>query len=141
VKGDLSQAEAPPAAPPAAAEPSAPALDTAAPPAAPPAAAEPSTQAPEKVPESVSQSRATTKVKPVYPPTAKKMNATGTVEVEITISEAGLVVEATAISGHLALRSAAVDAARKWVFNPAILNGAPVRVKSVLTFVFAPSEK
>jgi protein TonB len=137
VKADLSQAEAPPAAPPAAAEPSTQALD----PAAPPAAVEPSTQVLEQVPESVSQSRATTKVKPVYPPTAKKMNATGTVEVEITISEAGLVVEATAISGHLALRSAAVDAARKWVFNPAILNGAPVRVKSVLTFVFAPSAK
>jgi hypothetical protein len=31
--------------------------------------------------------------------------------------------------------------ARKWVFKPAILNGEPVRVKSVLTFVFAPSAK
>jgi protein TonB len=98
-------------------------------------------QAPEKVTESELQSRALTKIKPAYPPTAKKMNATGTVEVEVTISEAGLVVEATAISGHMALRSAAVDAARKWVFNPAILNGAPVRMKSVLTFVFAPSAK
>jgi TonB family protein len=69
------------------------------------------------------------------------MNAVGPVKVEIIISEAGLVVEATAISGHLALRSAAVDAARKWVFEPAIVNGAPIRVKSVLTFVFAPSAK
>src|SRR5499426_2808795 len=124
VTGDPSKAEEPPSAPP--------------PPSEPPP---PSAQDLEKVPESVSQSRAITKVKPVYPPTAKKMNATGTVEVEITISEAGLVVEATAISGHLALRSAAVDAARKWVFNPAILNGEPVRVKSVLTFIFAPSAK
>ena len=99
----------------------------------------PSTQDIEQIPESVSQSRAITKVKPVYPPTAKKLKATGTVEVEITISETGFVIEAKAISGHLALRSAAVEAARKWVFKPAILNGAPVRVKSVLTFVFAPS--
>jgi TonB family protein len=99
----------------------------------------PSTQDIEQIPESVTQSRAITKVKPVYPPIAKKMKATGTVEVEITISEVGLVIEATAINGHLTLRSAAVDAARKWVFKPAILNGAPVRVKSVLTFVFAPS--
>jgi TonB family protein len=99
----------------------------------------PSTQDIEQVSESESQSRAITKVTPVYPPTAKKMKATGPVEVEITISEAGLVIEAKAISGHLALRSAAVEAARKWVFKPAILNGAPVRVKSVLTFVFAPS--
>jgi TonB family protein len=101
----------------------------------------PSTQNIEQITESESQSRAINKVKPVYPPTAKKLNATGKVEVEITISEGGLVIEATAISGHLALRSAAVEAARKWVFKPAILNGAPVRVKSVLTFVFAPSAK
>jgi len=109
------------------------------PPSTPSMPSTPSTQDIEKIPESESQSRAITKVKPVYPPTAKKMKATGNVEVEITISEAGLVIEATAISGHLALRGAAVEAARKWVFKPAILNGAPVRVKSVLTFVFAHS--
>jgi protein TonB len=92
----------------------------------------------EKVSESSIQSRAITRVKPVYPTNAKKMDASGTVEVEITISEAGLVVEATAISGHIALRNAAVEAARKWVFKPAILNGVPASVKGVLTFVFAP---
>jgi TonB family protein len=94
---------------------------------------------PVKVSESDLLSRAITSVKPVYPPNAKKMNATGPVEVEITISEEGLVVEAKAISGHLALRSAAADAARKWVFKPATLNGAQVRTKGVLTFIFAPS--
>jgi TonB family protein len=112
------------------------------PPSTPSTAATPSTSSTqdiEQIPESVSQSRAITKVKPVYPPTAKKMKASGTVEVEIMISEAGLVIEAKAISGQLVLRNAAVEAARKWIFKPAILNGAPVRVKSVLTFVFAPS--
>ncbi|MBO0862188.1 MAG: energy transducer TonB [Chloracidobacterium sp.] len=109
------------------------------PPLAPPS---PSTRTLEDIPESVSQSRALIKVKPAYPPTAKKMNATGPVEVEITISEKGLVIEATAISGHLALRSAAVEAARKWVFEPATtVNGEHVKVKSVLTFVFAASAK
>jgi len=114
--GDLSQAEEPP----------------------PP----PSTQALVQVPESLSRSLAITKVNPSYPPTAKKkMKATGIIEVEIIISETGLVVEATAISGRLALRDAAEEAARKWVFEPAILNGAPVRVKSVLSFVFDPNAK
>jgi TonB family protein len=111
-----------------------------APPAPPPPPSTSSTQDFEQVPESDLQSRAITEVKPEYPPTAKKMKATGTVEVEITISEVGLVIEAKAISGHLALRSAAVEAARKWVFKPAMLNGKPIRVKSVLTFVFVPSE-
>src|SRR5215471_5974589 len=77
----------------------------------------------ENVSEGVLQSNAITRVNPVYPPSARKMNATGTVEVEVTISEKGLVVEATAISGHFALRSAAVEAARKWVFKPAIFSG------------------
>ena len=93
----------------------------------------------EQVPENELQSRAITRIKPVYPPTAKKMRATGPVEVEVTISELGLVIDAKAISGHIALRSAAVEAAQKWVFKPAMLNGAPIRVKSVMTFVFAPS--
>jgi TonB family protein len=122
-----SQAEEPLAAPP--------------PPQRPPPPQQPSTQTLEQVSESVSLSRAIVKIKPVYPPAARKMRATGSVEVEITISEAGQVVEATAISGHLALRNAAVEAARKWVFNPVMLNEVPVRVKSVLTFVFAPSAK
>jgi TonB family protein len=110
-----------------------------APPAPPPPPSTSSTQDFEQVPESDLQSRVITEVKPEYPPNAKKMKATGTVEVEITISEAGLVIQAKAIGGHLALRSAAVEAARKWVFKPAMLNGKPVRAKSVLTFVFVPS--
>ncbi len=106
-----------------------------------PAPPPPLPQAPEKLSESMLQSRATTRVKPVYPPSAKKMNAAGTVEVQVTISEAGTVVEATAISGHIALRSAAVEAARQWVFKPAISNGVPVQANGVLSFVFAPSAK
>jgi hypothetical protein len=117
VAGDLSQAEEPQAAAP------------------------PPTQALVQVPESVSLSRAITKVNPNYPPTAREMNITEIVEVEIIISETGLVVEATAISGRLALRNAAEEAARKWVFAPTILNGEPVRVKSVLTFVLGPIAK
>src|SRR5215813_4290034 len=95
----------------------------------------------EKVSESMLQSRAINRVNPVYPSNFRKLNATGTVQVEVTISEVGLVVEAKAISGHLALRSAAVEAARKWVFKPAIFNDAPVKIKGVLTFIFGPDAK
>jgi TonB family protein len=95
-------------------------------------------QSVENVSESVLQDRVITLVKPDYPQSAKVINATGTVEVQVTISQEGIVVEAVAINGHFALRNAAVEAARKWVFKPVIFNGAPARVKSVLTFVFAP---
>jgi hypothetical protein len=106
-----------------------------------PADPPPPTQALVQVPESVSLSWAIIKANPDYAATAREMNITETVEVEIIISEIGHVVEATAISGRLALRNAAEQAARKWVFAPAILNGEPVRVKSVLTFVLGPSAK
>src|SRR5262245_44553947 len=86
---------------------------------------------PVKVSESALQDRAITRAKPVYPPIARNLNATGTVEVEVIVSEEGLVVEAMAISGHFALRSAAVDAARKWGFKPATFDGAPIRVKGI----------
>ncbi|MGH9755730.1 MAG: energy transducer TonB [Blastocatellia bacterium] len=117
------------------------------PPPAPPRArrsvetAAPVRQSVENVSESVLRDRVITMVKPVYPPSAKQMNATGTVEVQVTISQGGLVIEATAISGHFALRNAAVEAARKWIFKPVIFNGAPTTVKSVLSFVFAPGAR
>jgi TonB family protein len=73
---------------------------------------------------------------PVYPSAAKAAGIAGKVEVRVVISEAGRVVDATAISGPMILRPAAVAAARQWAYNPATLNGLPVRTESVLTFTF-----
>jgi protein TonB len=73
---------------------------------------------------------------PVYPAHARSLNAGGSVVVQIVVSEDGKVIEAKAVSGHPALRKPAAEAARKWVFTPTTLNGLPVRVESVLTFVF-----
>lgn len=69
------------------------------------------------------------------------MGASGKVEVRIVISEMGRVIEANAISGHVALRNAAVDAALQWVYKPAMRNGVPVRTESVLTFTFTPGDQ
>src|SRR5262245_15359617 len=90
-----------------------------------------------KVSEGVVRGNATVKAQPIYPEVAKRMQAAGSVQVQVLISEEGRVIEATAVSGHPLLRSAAADAARKWVFKPTKLNGIPVKVQSVLTFVFA----
>jgi len=93
----------------------------------------------QKVLECVVRGNAINKVKPLHPESAKKMNAYGPVEVRIIISQDGNVIEATAISGHRALRGAAIEAARKWVFKPTTVNGVPVKVESMLTFVFTRS--
>jgi TonB family protein len=76
------------------------------------------------------------KSQPRYPAQAKRVNAAGPVNVQITISETGRVIQAKATSGHPLLREAAVEAARQWVFKPAILNGHPVKTETVLVFVF-----
>ena len=76
------------------------------------------------------------KAQPRYPPSAKRFNISGPVDVQVTISEEGNVIEAKAISGHPLLRGAAENATRQWVFRPATLNGIPVETQIVLTFVF-----
>jgi TonB family protein len=76
------------------------------------------------------------KAQPVYPATAKQINASGEVQVSIVIGENGQVIEAKAIKGHPVLRAAAEDAARKWVFKPTLLDGKPVKQPGTLTFVF-----
>jgi TonB family protein len=93
----------------------------------------------QQVVNKVLEGNAITRVEPVYPPTARMMKAFGTVEVQITISEAGRVIDAKAISGHQALRPAAVEAAYKWVFKPTTVNGAPIKVQGILTIDFSKS--
>ncbi len=93
-----------------------------------------------EVPESMLLGNAIVKVQPLYPVSAKKVNASGPVQVKVTISAEGRVIEAAAISGHPLLRRAAVEAAGKWIFKPSMLNGVPVQVQSVLTFIFAPPQ-
>lgn len=97
-------------------------------------------QAPRKISEGVVRGNAVVKIEPLYPPSAKKMQAAGSVQVQVDIAEDGRVFKAKAISGHPLLVNAAVDAARKWVFKPTMLSGVPVKVQSTLTFVFTYTE-
>lgn len=92
-----------------------------------------------KLSEVALRNSALAKVPPLYPAGAKRAQAAGAVQVQITISKEGRVVAATAINGHPLLRRAAVEAALKWVFNTALTNGVPVEAQGTLTFVFTPS--
>jgi TonB family protein len=85
--------------------------------------------------DEVLDGHAITRVGAVYP-NARLKTAFEMVQVQITISETGRVIEARAISGQQALRSAAVKAALKWVFRPITLNGSPIKVQGVLRFKF-----
>jgi len=58
------------------------------------------------------------KVQPVYPDLAKRMNVTGSVKVEVVISPNGTIKSTKVIGGHPLLIEPAVDAIKKWRFEP-----------------------
>ena len=77
--------------------------------------------------------RAKSKVQPVYPELARKMNIAGTVKIEIVVLPNGTVKDAHVVGGHPVLASAALDAARKWRFEPAAGESS-----GVIDFKFEP---
>ncbi|MEP6920280.1 MAG: TonB family protein [bacterium] len=74
---------------------------------------------------------------PLYPETAKRMRAFGSVLVEVVIDENGKVVSAQATSGPGTLRDAAVQAALKARFSPTTLSGMPVKVSGIISYKFS----
>jgi TonB family protein len=113
------------------------------PPTSVPPTAETGAETPKKISVSggVLQGKAIKKVQPPYPPIAKAARASGAVQVQVTISETGEVIEASAISGHPLLRDAALQAARQWLFKPTEFSGAPVKVQGILTFNFTLNDE
>jgi len=63
--------------------------------------------------------RAKTKVQPAYPELARKMNLAGTVKIEVVVAPNGTVKDARVVGGHPVLANAALEAAKKWRFEPA----------------------
>jgi TonB family protein len=77
--------------------------------------------------------RAKAKVQPAYPDLAKKMQISGTVKVEVVVAPNGSVKEARIVGGHPVLATAALDAAKKWRFEPAASEST-----GVIDFKFEP---
>jgi TonB family protein len=77
--------------------------------------------------------RAKSKTKPIYPELARKMNIVGTARVEVVVAANGTVKDARVVGGHPLLANAALDAAKKWRFEP-----AAVETSGVIEFKFEP---
>jgi TonB family protein len=77
--------------------------------------------------------RAKNKVQPAYPELAHKMNISGTVKVEVVVAANGSVKEARIVGGHPVLATAALDAAKKWKFEPASSDST-----GIIDFKFEP---
>ena len=57
-------------------------------------------------------------VAPIYPMLAVYSDTSGAVTIKATINKVGAVISATTIEGHVFLKSSALDAAKKWRFEP-----------------------
>ena len=79
--------------------------------------------------------RAKTKVLPVYPDLARKMNLAGTVKVQVVVLPNGTVKDAKVVGGHPVLATAALEAIRKWRFEP-----TSIETSGVVDFKFEPHQ-
>ncbi|MFY9727278.1 MAG: M56 family metallopeptidase [Bryobacteraceae bacterium] len=79
------------------------------------------------------------KVDPVYPPLAKQAGIQGAVVLSAMIGKDGRVQNLKVVSGHPLLVQAALDAVKNWVYQPTLLNGEPVELKTSIQINFALS--
>lgn len=73
---------------------------------------------------------------PVYPMAAKNSGIQGDVVIETTIDKDGNVAGMRVVSGPAVLRQSALDALRKWKYEPSKLDGEAITVQMMVTIKF-----
>lgn len=76
------------------------------------------------------------RVSPIYPDLARRMNVTGKVKIEVVISPDGRVKSTRVVGGHPLLVQSSVDAVKEWKFLP-----APEETKQMVEFDFRSSDQ
>jgi TonB family protein len=76
-------------------------------------------------------------IKPVYPRQALRSHLEGTVVLRAIISPSGSVRAANHLSGDRLLSAAAIDAVKKWKYEPFLLNGRPTEVEKQISVSFS----
>jgi protein TonB len=89
-----------------------------------------------KIGGNVKEPKLISSVLPQYPLAARASGQQGDVVVETTIDKSGSVVRMHVVSGPSSLRSAAMDALRRWKYEPSRLDGEPVEVQMLVTIKF-----
>ena len=75
-------------------------------------------------------------VAPEYPPVAVVGRVSGIVSIRVAIDEGGVVTHADLVQGHPMLKTAALDAAKKWRFAP----GIPATLVLKFNFTILPEK-
>ena len=76
------------------------------------------------------------RVNPEYSIIAINARVSGAVEIEASTDIYGRVIEAHVVRGHALLNGTALEAVKKWIYEPYLVNGIPkpVRFKVTITF-------
>jgi len=84
----------------------------------------------------VKMARLIHQVEPRYPPLARQMRVSGTVELVGVIATGGRIRELKLLSGNPLLAPAALEAVRQWIYEPTLLNGEPVELIATISVIF-----
>jgi protein TonB len=84
----------------------------------------------------VKMARLIHRVEPQYPPLARQMRVSGTVELTGIIATDGRIRELKLLSGSPLLARAALEAVRQWVYEPTLLDGEPVELVATISVIF-----
>ena len=112
------------------------------PPAPAPAAAAVPQTAPQplRVTSSLQAAKLVRKVSPVYPQVAIAGHVQGLVKFTAVISKEGTIANLQMMGGPSVFAKPAMDAVRQWVYQPTLLNGAPVEVVTEIDVNFTLSQ-
>lgn len=88
----------------------------------------------------VTAPRLSSRLEPRYPPAARRLRRSATVDVRVLVDERGRVIEAAQVGAKagLGFDDAALDAARRAAFHPAAKDGVRVKMWTTLRVVFQP---
>jgi len=93
-------------------------------------------KAPIRVGGRVREPQAISRPEPLYPPLARQAKIQGDVIIDAVIDESGNITELQVVSGHALLIPSAMEALRKWRYEPTRLNDEPVPVRLIVTIKF-----
>lgn len=86
-----------------------------------------------RISSSVAEKLLIHKVEPVWVHHGMEARFTGTVVIDIEISNTGSVLQAQVVSGPAMLRKPVLDAVRKYKYKPYLLNGQAVEVETTVS--------
>jgi protein TonB len=92
--------------------------------------------APVRVGGRVQPPKAIAQVRPNYPPLARQAHIQGQVQIDAILDEQGNVIDMKVVSGPPLLYQAALDALKKWKYEPTYLNDQPIAVEMIVTITF-----